>query len=561
MERQRDESRLLYHDELSQESQHANSNDEDESLPDVNLSRGRSLVIICILFFELFERLTFYGVAANLIFYCEDVLNLTPPLPSIIALAFQGTCFFTPIYGGWIADVKLGRYNTVFGSALLYIVGTIALTLTTYDEYPPGYAMSISSKKGFLAVSLILIAIGTGGIKANVSPMGADQVEHEGPEMVQKFFDWFYWFIQIGAILAFTVVAYIQQIFSFFNGYLITVISMNLATILLLVGRNYYIIPSPEGSYTVDIIKIIAGGLKKKLCGDKSRFRNHWLDGAKVTKGGHFPDSKVEGVKCVVRLIPIFLTFVFYWALFGQGLTTYVLQGSYMNLKVANNFLFPVASLNLFEVATLLLLIPLMGRVIFPILARLGVEFTPLRRIGVGMLFACSSVALAGIIEIERKHILKTDGGINQTVIYNYTTINASHMSVFWQVPQYILQGTSEVLVSVTGLEFAYSQSPPELRGVVMGLNLAMIGLGYFLASALASIVKKASDGHWYPKNLNDGTLEYYMFLLAGLMLMNTTVFLILAVSYRYADHEYRVQERNRLQSAVDASYSDKEED
>ena len=94
-----------------------------------------------------------------------------------------------------------------------------------------------------------------------------------------------------------------------------------------------------------------------------------------------------------------------------------------------------------------------------------------------------------------------------------------------------------------------------------MGLNLAMIGLGYFLASALASIVKNASDGHWYPENLNNGTLEYYMFLLAGLMLMNTTVFLILAVSYRYADHEYRVQERNRLQSAVDASFSDKGED
>ena len=91
MERQRDESRLLFHDELSQESQYANSNDdEDESLPDVNLSRERFLVIICILFFELFERLTFYGVAANLVFYCKDVLNLASPLPSTIALAFQG---------------------------------------------------------------------------------------------------------------------------------------------------------------------------------------------------------------------------------------------------------------------------------------------------------------------------------------------------------------------------------------------------------------------------------------------------------------------------------------
>jgi len=93
---------------------------------------------------------------------------------------------------------------------------------------------------------------------------------------------------------------------------------MILATILLFLGRNHYIIPPTKGSYTVDTIKIIAGGVKKKLCGDKSLVQNHWLDGAKVTKGGEFPDSKVEGVKCVIRLMPIFLTFIFYWTLYGQ---------------------------------------------------------------------------------------------------------------------------------------------------------------------------------------------------------------------------------------------------
>ena len=113
------------------------------------------------------------------------------------------------------------------------------------------------------------------------------------------------------------------------------------------------------------------------------------------------------------------------------------------------------------------------------------------------------------------------------------------------------------------GLEFAYSQSPPELRGVVMGLNLAMTGFGFFLASALASIVEKASDRQWYPKNLNNGKLECYMFLLAGLMLLNAAVFLLLAVRYRYADHENRAQEGSRVQIAVekDASHSDQMED
>ena len=72
------------------------------------------------------------------------------------------------------------------------------------------------SKEGFLGVSLILIAIGTGGIKANLSPMGADQVKEQGEQMVQKFFNAFYWFIQIGSILAFTVVVYVQQEVLFF---------------------------------------------------------------------------------------------------------------------------------------------------------------------------------------------------------------------------------------------------------------------------------------------------------------------------------------------------------
>ena len=54
------------------------------------LKKRRYLVVLCILFVELCERLTFYGVAVNLVFYCKDVLKLTSPLPSTITLAFQG---------------------------------------------------------------------------------------------------------------------------------------------------------------------------------------------------------------------------------------------------------------------------------------------------------------------------------------------------------------------------------------------------------------------------------------------------------------------------------------
>lgn len=107
-----------------------------------------------------------------------------------------------------------------------------------------------------------------------------------------------------------------------------------------------------------------------------------------------------------------------------------------------------------------------------------------------------------------------------------------------------------------SGLEFAYSQSPVDLRGVVMGLCLAMIGLGYYVAGLLASIVKKASDSKWFPDDLNHGTIEYYMFLLAGLMLVNAAVFLFLAVRYRYADHADQRNPVNNAHSEVEGSQS-----
>ena len=230
-----------------------------------------------------------------------------------------GTCFFTPVIGGWFADVLLGRYNTIYGCSLLYTVGTILLTATTYS-YPPAYGLSMSSKEGFLGVSLILIAIGTGGIKANLSPMGADQVKEQGEQMVQKFFNAFYWFIQIGSILAFTVVVYVQQEVLFFYGYLILTVSMTLATILLLIGRRSYKLHPPEGSYLTDTLRIIGKGLKHYFfCNRRSSaLMSHWLDGAKESKGGTFSEEMVEGVKSVVQLIPIFLTFVFYWTIYGQ---------------------------------------------------------------------------------------------------------------------------------------------------------------------------------------------------------------------------------------------------
>lgn len=493
----------------------------------------RILLVVCILFTELCERLTFYGIVANLVLYCRDYLKLNAPLPSSISLAFQGTSFFSPVIGGWIADTFLGRYNTIFGSSLLYLVGTIILAVVTFN-YGATYGLSTRSKEAFLGISLLLVSVGTGGIKANVSPLGADQIENEGTIIVQRFFDWFYWFIQLGSFLAYTAVVSVQQEVSFFYGYVITASSIFLAIILFITGRKHYIIQPHKGSYMTDTCKIIWQGLKKIEFGQRRSRRVHWLDRTKVTLGGVWSEQRVEDVKSMLRITPIFLTFILYWTIYGQGQTSYLLQGSFMKLKLSEHFTMPAASLYLFEITMLLILIPIVDRVIYPTLRHFGINFTPLRKMGVGMLFAMGSVIMAGLMEIERKNYISTHGYFEQHPFD--TPVNASQMNIFYQVPQYVLMGTGEVLTSIPGLAFAYSQSPLYLRGVIMGLNLATIGIGYYMAGALAAIARKASDGSWYPQDLNDGNLENYFFFLAVVMFLNFLVFVFLARRYKYAE-------------------------
>lgn len=128
--------------------------------------------------------------------------------------------------------------------------------------------------------------------------------------------------------------------------------------------------------------------------------------------------------------------------------TTYLIQAQYMKIKFGISF--PAASLSIFDIVTVLILIPFMDKVVYPLLRYIGFHFTPLRRIGVGMLFAAASVAVAGWVEIERRKRFQ-DGHVVHQKLFN-RNINASDMPIFYQVPQFLLIGTSEVFTSITGL-------------------------------------------------------------------------------------------------------------
>lgn len=242
--------------------------------------------------------------------------------------------------GGWLADAYLGRYNTIYGSSLLYVAGTIVLTgvsfkykgtatLKAWPDSPHSHAL----RRLYFVFALVMIAFGTGGIKANVSPFGADQVEQEGPRAVQTFFNWFYWFINVGSLISFTVVVYIQE-YGLFYGYLITTGTMFLATITFVLGRNKYLNKPPGGSQLSETVKIIHNAIKNH----HSSGTEMWLDKAKTCFGGKYTDRQVEDVKLLLKVIPVFLLFIVYWIIYSQvGSYAVVLSALHMHLRHSQN--------------------------------------------------------------------------------------------------------------------------------------------------------------------------------------------------------------------------------
>ena len=133
--------------------------------------------------------------------------------------------------------------------------------------------------------------------------------------------------------------------------------------------------------------------------------------------------------------------------------TTFLIQSTFMRLEL-DKFTIPAASLSLFDIVAVLVLIPIMDHLVYPLVSYCGISFTPLRRIGVGMLFVSASVIVAGVVEIYRRNTW-TDGGFCVQTVFNETR-NASSVNVLWQIPQFMLVGSSEVLMVITGMQNLY---------------------------------------------------------------------------------------------------------
>ncbi|XP_019189635.1 PREDICTED: protein NRT1/ PTR FAMILY 6.2-like [Ipomoea nil] len=527
-----------------------------------------------ILGIEIVERLSTMGIAVNLVTYLGGTMHLPSSTSANIVSDFMGTSFLLCLLGGFLADSFLGRFKTIaiFSAVQMLGTGTLALATKLPQLRPspcnPHQACQEANgfQMGILYLALYLIALGTGGLKSSVSGFGTDQFDDKDEKekaQMAYFFNRFFFFISIGTLTAVTVLVYIQDEVGRSLGYGICSIAMVVAIVVFLSGTTRYRYKKSSGSPIVHIFQVIVGAVRKRnldlpydvgmlyeTTPEPSRIHHTdqflCLDKAAIVAEGDFeeninggssspnpwklsPVTRVEEVKMMARLLPIWATTIIFWTTYAQMITYSVIQATTMDRSMGS-FKIPAGSLTVFFVAAILITLALYDRIVMPLWKKWkGTPgFTNLQRIALGLVLSTVGMAVSALIEKKRLAAANSEGRHNSTLT----------MSVFYLIPQFFLVGSGEAFMYTGQLDFFLTQSPKSMKTMSTGLFLTTLSLGFFVSSFLVSVVKKvtsASHGgqDWLADNINYGRLDLFYWLLAGLGVINFVVYLICSIWFK----------------------------
>ncbi|KAG8230864.1 hypothetical protein J437_LFUL011505, partial [Ladona fulva] len=311
------------------------------------------------------ERLAFYALVTNLLVFLTkgrpDYDSWSTDQAITAVLVFVGLSYFSALLGGWLSDALLGRFWAIFAGFSAYILGYALLAALANNSFTflgcdrSKISDNPSPCVAHVYVILVTIGLGVGVVKANIPPFGAEQVRYGGSESMRKFFNWYYWCINVGSVIGVGALSYVEQEMpnGFFWAFVSAVICLVLALVVFCLARPYYLIHRPTGSLLTNILQIIVEG----ICGRfrqrhtlqsspifgfyRNRPRNpnrrspSWLDYAKIRYGGSHHDSAVEDVKRLTAIILLFICLVPYWLVFFQIETGFQAQGVHLDVGLA----------------------------------------------------------------------------------------------------------------------------------------------------------------------------------------------------------------------------------
>ncbi|KAL6295038.1 hypothetical protein ACE6H2_003180 [Prunus campanulata] len=528
---------------------------------------------------EICEKLAVVGFNANMISYLTTQVNMPLTKAANTLTNFGGTASLTPLLGAFLADAYAGRFWTITIASIIYQIGMISLTVSAVlpQLRPPPCQHNQVCKEadgGQLAIlyaSLLLGALGSGGIRPCVVAFGADQFDETDEKQTTKtwnYFNWYYFVMGVSILLAVTVLVYIQDNIGWGLGLGIPTIAMFISIIIFIVGYPLYRNLDPVGSPFTRLIQVSVAAYKKRklpmVSDHRLLYQNDELD-APISLGGKLLHTKhmkfldkaaivteednlklpnlwrlntvhrVEELKSVIRMGPIWGSGILLITAYAQQNTFSLLQAKTMDRHLTKSFEIPAGSMAVFNIVTMLATIAFYDRLFIPFARKLtgldrGITF--LHRMGIGFVISILATLVAGFVETKRKNAAFAHGLVDQP----HSIIP---ISVFWLIPQYSLHGMAEAFMSIGHLEFFYDQAPESMRSTATALFWTAISAGNYVSTLLVSLVQKFSAGpngsNWLPdNNLNKGKLEYFYWVLTLLQVINLIYYIFCAKMYTF---------------------------
>lgn len=554
---------------------------------------GRWTAGIIILLNQGLATLAFFGVGVNLVLFLTRVLQQGNAEAANNVSKWTGTVYIFSLVGAFLSDSYWGRYKTCAIFQVVFVMGLASLSLTSYLFliHPKGCGNGEAPCQphsnleiGLFYLSIYMVALGNGGYQPNIATFGADQYDEEHPEEGHSkvsFFSYFYLALNIGSLFSNTILGFYENEGDWAAGFWVSTAAALAALILFLFGTPRYRHFRPGGNPLSRFSQVLVASVKKwnaetSQTGEelyeldvKNRSTNSsrkifhtnefkFLDRAAYISSKDIDDQKegivnpwhlcsvtqVEEVKCILRLLPIWLCTIIYSVVFTQMASLFVEQGAVMRSHIGG-FKIPPASMSSFDILSVALFIFLYRRVLDPIVSHIRKKdskgLTELHRMGIGLVIAVIAMVSSGIVECYRLKYAQKDCRQCE---------GSSSLSILWQIPQYSLIGASEVFMYVGQLEFFNAQAPDGLKSFGSALCMTSISLGNYVSSLLVTMVMKISTTDhmpgWIPGNLNKGHLDRFYFLLAGLTSIDLFVYIACARWYKCIKMEGRLEDNEK---------------
>ncbi len=502
---------------------------------------------------EAAERFSFYGMKTILAVFMSQYLTSSTGAPAYMTATesrewvawFVASAYFFPIFGAILADAILGKYLTILILSMVYCGGHLALALI---DLPPAALQATFEPKTWLVTGLLLVAIGSGGVKPCVSAHVGDQFGQTNKHLLSRVFGWFYFAINFGSFFSTLLTPWLLRNYGPGWAFGVPGVLMAIATVVFWMGRHKFVHIPPRGM----------------------RFVTETFTG--------------DGLVVIAKLIPIYAFVAVFWSLYDQTGGAWVLQASQMDC----NFMgirWLESQVQAVNPLLILIFIPIFSYLIYPAIGKF-VVLTPIRKIGAGFFLTILAFGLSGQAQVridaaeasfrqvvapmvaasgldykateaalkaeERNAAANTLAGLTAApqpadaawcekvtaavsaggiaVRTDGGTSRADWPSIAWQILAYVVITAAEVLVSITCLEFSYTQAPPQMKSFVMSMYLLSVSAG----NVITALVNR-----WTADSNGNSTLtgaSYYWFFTA-LMAGAAIVFVVVGWLYKPRDY------------------------